>query len=54
MLKNFITNKSGASMIEYGLLAGLVSVAAIVALQGLGSTVNDVFVKVNTEMRTAL
>ena len=32
MLRGFITDESGATAIEYGLIAALVSVAAITAL----------------------
>ena len=34
--RSFIMDESGATLIEYGLVAALVSVAAIIALQLLG------------------
>ena len=35
-IKTFLKDEAGATMIEYGLVAALVSVAAIIALQLLG------------------
>lgn len=43
MLKNFIADESGASLVEYGLLVGLIAVVAIVAVQNLGIKVENVF-----------
>ncbi len=42
-LKTFLKDESGATMIEYGLVAALVSVAAIVALQLLGAELQVIF-----------
>ena len=36
----------GATMIEYGLLAGLISIAALVALQAIGPDLLAIFNKV--------
>ena len=52
--KSLIANKSGATAIEYGLIAALVSVAAVVALQNLGSSLNSMFTTVSTELNTAV
>jgi pilus assembly protein Flp/PilA len=41
-LKAFLKDESGATMIEYGLVAALVSVAAIIALQLLGAQLQTV------------
>jgi len=48
MLKAFLTDESGATMIEYGLIAALVSVAAIAALTFLGSSLTTIFTNVGT------
>ncbi len=42
-LTRIIEDQSGATAIEYGLLAGLVSVAAISVLTSLGSSLGSVF-----------
>ena len=54
MLKAFLTDESGATMIEYGLIAALVSVAAIVALRLLGSALQDIFTNVKDELVGAI
>ncbi len=53
-LRKLLTNKSGATAIEYGLIAALVSVAAVVALQNLGSSLNTMFSTVSTQLDTAV
>lgn len=53
MLREFIADESGATAIEYGLIAALVSVAAIVALTALGTALQGIFGTVSTELETA-
>ena len=43
MIKAFLKDESGATMIEYGLVAALVSLAAIAALQSLGVELQVIF-----------
>ncbi|MBL8614350.1 MAG: Flp family type IVb pilin [Deltaproteobacteria bacterium] len=43
MIKRFIKDESGATAIEYGLIAGLVAVAVIAALTALGGSLNNLF-----------
>ncbi len=52
--RRFLKNKSGATAIEYGLIAALVSVAAVVALQSLGSSLNSMFNTVSQELDAAV
>ena len=47
-------NEEGATAIEYGLIAALVSVAAIVALQNLGSSLNEMFSTVSSKLDSAV
>lgn len=42
-IKAFLQDESGATLIEYGLVAALVSVAAIAALQFLGTELQVIF-----------
>ena len=44
-------DEQGATAIEYGLIAALIAVAAITAMQSLGSTLSDTFSEVSTEMQ---
>ncbi|HTI87633.1 MAG TPA: Flp family type IVb pilin [Alphaproteobacteria bacterium] len=47
-LKSFIRDENGATMIEYGLIAALVSVVAIAALGLMGGNLRDMFTHVST------
>lgn len=52
-IKAFIKDESGATMIEYGLVAALVSVAAIAALQLLGTQLQVIFNTVSSYLALA-
>ena len=47
----FIKDQAGATAIEYGLIAAGISIAIIVAVNGIGSTLNTSFSSVNTQLR---
>lgn len=47
----FLRNDSGATAIEYGLIAAGISVAIIAIVNGLGTNLNGVFTNVNTQLR---
>jgi pilus assembly protein Flp/PilA len=51
-VRTFARDESGATMIEYGLIAALVAVAAIVALQALGTSISSLFSSVATKMNS--
>ncbi len=53
ILKNLIKDESGATAIEYGLIAALVSVAAIAALTAMGGSLTTMFTAVSTALSTA-
>ena len=46
----FAQDESGATAIEYGLIAALISVGIIAAVSVLGGTLNDVFTRINTDL----
>ena len=54
LFKNLMSDESGATAIEYGLIAALVSIAAILALTALGSSLNTAFGTVSNEIDNAL
>jgi len=54
MLKHFARDESGATAIEYGLIAALVSVAAIAALRGMGESLSNLFSTVSGELASAV
>jgi pilus assembly protein Flp/PilA len=43
LVKRFVKDESGATAIEYGLIAAGISVAIITVVQGLGSKLNTTF-----------
>jgi pilus assembly protein Flp/PilA len=47
-------NRSGATAIEYALIAALVSVAAIVAFQLVGTNLDGVWARINTTLEAVL
>jgi pilus assembly protein Flp/PilA len=49
----FISDESGATAIEYGLIAALVSVAAITALGSMGNSLIAIFNRVASELNAA-
>ena len=46
-IRKLIRDKKGATAIEYGLIAALIAVAAITAMQGLGSSLNGTFTNIS-------
>jgi pilus assembly protein Flp/PilA len=47
----FLEDQSGATAIEYGLIAAGISLAIIAAVNGLGSTLNTNFNSINTSLK---
>ncbi|WP_088310592.1 Flp family type IVb pilin [Novosphingobium sp. B 225] len=52
-IKKFFRNEEGATAIEYGLIAALIAVAAITAMNGLGNQLQSTFNTTSTQMSTA-
>ncbi len=50
----FLNDDSGATAIEYGLIAALVSVAAIGALTAMGNSLSTMFTTVSSALSTAV
>lgn len=48
--KKLARDEQGATAIEYGLIAALIAVAAITAMQSLGSELNTTFNTVQSKM----
>lgn len=44
-------SEEGATAIEYGLIAALISVAAITAMSALGTSLSTLFTNVSTNLR---
>lgn len=52
-VRKFVRDETGATAIEYGLIAGLVSVAAIAALSAMGGSLQSIFGVVKTQLDSA-
>ena len=48
---SFLKNESGATAIEYGLIAAGISVAIIAVVSGLGTSLNTSFTSVQTALK---
>lgn len=52
-INKFFRNEEGATAIEYGLIAALIAVAAITAMNSLGDELSNTFTTVSDEMAGA-
>ena len=51
LVSRFVKDESGATAIEYGLIAAGISVAIIAVVNGLGSNLNSQFSSINSQWR---
>jgi pilus assembly protein Flp/PilA len=51
LASRFVKDESGATAIEYGLIAAGISVAIIAVVNGIGGTLNTKFTSINTQLR---
>jgi pilus assembly protein Flp/PilA len=51
ILKEFIADESGATAIEYGLIAAGIALAVITAVQGVGTKLAANFGKISTSLK---
>lgn len=51
LFARFVKDESGATAIEYGLIAALISVAVITVLTSIGSSLNTTFQSVATALQ---
>jgi pilus assembly protein Flp/PilA len=51
LLSRFVKDESGATAIEYGLIAALISVAAITAMTLIGTNLKATFASISTALR---
>jgi len=52
-IKTLLRDEAGATAIEYGLIAALIAVAAITAMNGLGSQLKTTFNTTSSAMSSA-
>jgi pilus assembly protein Flp/PilA len=51
ILAKFLADESGATAIEYGLIAAGIALAIITVVNGLGSTLNTKFTSINSSLK---
>ena len=51
VLKFFLSDESGATAIEYGLIAAGIAVAIIAVVQGLGTKLSDTFSNITAAIK---
>ena len=51
LISRFVKDESGATAIEYGLIAAGISLAIIAVVNGLGSTLNTKFSSINSSLK---
>ena len=51
LISRFLSDESGATAIEYCLIAAGLSIVIITAVNGIGSTLNTRFTSVNTSLK---
>jgi pilus assembly protein Flp/PilA len=51
VFKNFLADESGATAIEYGLIAAGISLAIIAVVNGLGAKLNTKFSAINSSLK---
>ena len=49
-IQNFLRNESGATAIEYGLIAGLISVVILTVLTRVGTKLNTKFTSISNAL----
>ena len=50
LITNFIRDEEGASLVEYAILAALISVVAIAIIGDVGTKVKDTFTSINNKL----
>lgn len=53
-IRKLMKNDKGATAIEYGLIAALIAVAAITAMNSLGDSLSNTFTGVSDELDSAI
>ena len=52
IMKRLVQEEEGQGMVEYALIIGIISIAALAFLPGIGSKIGDIFKKVETVIKT--
>ena len=50
-LLNFLSDESGATAIEYGLIAAGIALAILAVVNGVGTNLNEKFTSINSSLK---
>lgn len=53
LISSYVANESGATAIEYGLIAALIAVGIIVGAKAMGGSINGMFLNVDNDLGQA-
>jgi pilus assembly protein Flp/PilA len=51
LFKRFLSDETGATAIEYGLIAAGISIAIVAVVNGLGTNLNTKFTSINNSLK---
>ncbi len=51
LIQKFLSDESGATAIEYGLIAAGIALAIIAVVNGLGTSLNDKFTSISSSLK---
>jgi pilus assembly protein Flp/PilA len=51
LMSRFLKDQSGATAIEYAIIAGGISILIVTAVNGMGTTLNDKFTSMNNSLK---
>jgi pilus assembly protein Flp/PilA len=51
LIRRFLADETGATAIEYGLIAAGISLAIITVVNGMGTNIRNKFVLINTSLK---
>lgn len=53
-IERFITEEDGVTMVEYGLIAALISIVVLIALTGVGANLKQIYTLICNKLATAV
>lgn len=53
LARKFWNDESGQGLAEYALLLGLIVIGVVVLIQGMGLSIQKIFTKANSDLKTA-
>ena len=54
LLRSLVNDESGQNLIEYALVAGLIGLAAVVAMTSLGTSIKNAFTAIGSQLTSAV